>query len=307
MNSLEASKHPHENSHRQRYLPAPAYGPSDRRSGCQRVPAAGRLFACVTLMTTLVFAMLFSGIVVYAQQFEVAAVRPSPPEALLESFVPTLNLAPGTTFHLRNRQLKELIQIAYGIGGKQIFGPRWLIDPPMALWEIPRFDIEAKVPMNAKPQDGPMMLRELLAERFHLRAHNEERQITIYGIDLGKSGLKVRPNAGQGGASGCARSLFGQDGVTTAVCSNMTVAQLAQQLQTLSPAYFPEGPVVDKTGLRETYTFTLEWITLQQRDEGADGPSMFDAIEKLGMHLEKQKGKAEVLVVDNIDPKPTDN
>jgi uncharacterized protein (TIGR03435 family) len=260
-------------------------------------------------MTKPIFAMLFAGIAIQAQQFEVASVRQSAPEAILESFVPTLNVTPGATLRIRNRQLKELIQIAYGVGGRQVAGPQWLIDPQVARSEIPRFDIEAKVPADARREDGPVMLQNLLAERFHLRVHREKRQITIYGIDVNKGGLKVSPNAGGGssGGGGCARSLYGDNGVTTAVCRDMTVAQLAQQLQTLSPAYFPDGPVVDKTALKDTYTFNLAWITLQQRDDGEEGPSMFDAMEKQGLHVEKQKGEAEVLVVDQIDPRPTDN
>ena len=43
--------------------------------------------------------------------------------------------------------------------------------------------------------------------------------------------------------------MFGANGVTTAVCQNMTPAQLAQLLQTLAHGYFREGPVVDKTSL----------------------------------------------------------
>jgi uncharacterized protein (TIGR03435 family) len=101
--------------------------------------------------------------------------------------------------------------------------------------------------------------------------------------------------------------MFGENGVTTAVCQNMTAGQLAQQLQTLSPAYFREGPVVDQTGLTQAYDFTLQWITIQQRDAGQEGPSMFDAVEKLGLHLERQKGTAEVLVVDQSEKMPTEN
>jgi len=120
-------------------------------------------------MTKPIFAMLFAGIAIQAQQFEVASVRQSAPEAILESFVPTLNVTPGATLRIRNRQLKELIQIAYGVGGRQVAGPQWLIDPQVARSEIPRFDIEAKVPADARREDGPVMLQNLLAERFHLR------------------------------------------------------------------------------------------------------------------------------------------
>jgi uncharacterized protein (TIGR03435 family) len=242
-------------------------------------------------------------------EFEVASVRPSSPDTRLESFVPTLNVAPGTTLRIVNRQLKELIMIAYGIGGRQLAGPQWLIDPPGAdSGDVQRFDIVAKVPDDATREQIPVMLQNLLAERFKFRSHHEERQIVIYALELAKGGMKTKPGPeGERRQSGCARSMFGENGVTTATCQNMTPAQLAQQLQTLSPAYFREGPVVDKTGLGEPYDFTLQWITLQQRDAGEEGPSMYDAVDKLGLHITKQKGAADVLVVDQAEPKPTDN
>lgn len=251
-----------------------------------------------------------------AQQpaFEVASVRQSAPESLLESYVPTLNVAPGTTLRIQNRQLKELIMIAYGIGGRQLAGPQWLIDPPGRASEIPRFDIVARVPSNAKRDQIPVMLQNLLAERFKLRLHREERQTSLYALEVAKGGLKIQPvtqdvsgGDAAGRDSGCARTMFGADGITTATCRNMTPAQLAQQLQTLSPAYFREGPIVDKTGLTDAYTFSLNWITLQQRDDGQDGPSMYDAVERLGLHIERRKGSAEVLVVDSVEQMPTDN
>jgi uncharacterized protein (TIGR03435 family) len=241
-------------------------------------------------------------------EFEVASVRRSPPDALLTSYVPVLSAAPGTTLKIQNRQLKELIMIAYGIGGRQLVGPTWLINPPGLASDVPRFDLVAKVPADAGKEQVPLMLQNLLADRFKVRVHRDEREITIYALEIGKSGLKIKvlPDS-EGRQSGCARNMFGANGVTTAVCQNMTPAQLAQQLQTLSPAYFPDGPVVDKPGLSGAYTFTLDWITTQQREAGEDGPSMFDAIEKLGMHVERQKGTAEVLVVDQVQQMPTEN
>jgi uncharacterized protein (TIGR03435 family) len=64
---------------------------------------------------------------------------------------------------------------------------------------------------------------------------------------------------------------------------------------------------VDQTGLTQSYDFTLAWITIQQRDAGEQGPSMFDAVDKLGLHLERQKGTADVLVVDQVEKTPSDN
>ena len=242
-------------------------------------------------------------------EFEVASIRASSPDAVLDSYVPTLNVAPGTTLRIANRQLKELIMIAYGIGGRQLAGPGWLIDPPgQAAGDVPRFDIVAKVPNDASRDQIPAMMQNLLADRFKLKVHRESRAIVIYALSQAKGGRKIKPVPdGEKRQSGCARNMFGENGVTTAVCGNMTPAQLAQQLQTLAPAYFREGPVVDQTGLTQSYDFTLAWITMQQSDAGQDGPSMFDAIDKLGLHLERQKGSAEVLVVDQSEKAPAEN
>lgn len=34
---------------------------------------------------------------------------------------------------------------------------------------------------------------------------------------------------------------------------------------------------------------------------------MYDAIDKLGLHIDRRKGTAPVLVVDDVHPMPTDN
>jgi uncharacterized protein (TIGR03435 family) len=256
----------------------------------------------------LAVVLCFAALAAQAQTFEVATVRQSSPDTILDSFVPTLNVAPGTTLRILNRQLKELIMIAYNIGGRQLAGPQWLIDPPGRPGDIPRFDVVAKVPENAKREEIPIMLQNLLADRFKFRAHHEQRQIVMYSLEVAKGGLKIKPGPeGDKRQAGCARNMFGDNGVTTAVCQNMPPAQLAQQLQTLAPGYFREGPVVDKTGLKDAYDFTLAWITQQQRDAGEDGPSMFDAVEKLGLHVEKQKGNADVLVVEQVEQMPSAN
>lgn len=81
--------------------------------------------------------------------------------------------------------------------------------------------------------------------------------------------------------------------------------------------------VVDKTGLTGRYDYTLNWTP----DEGmpppvgqpggtapggevpadAGGPTLFTALqEQLGLKLEAQKGKVDVIVIDHID-QPTEN
>jgi uncharacterized protein (TIGR03435 family) len=74
-----------------------------------------------------------------------------------------------------------------------------------------------------------------------------------------------------------------------------------------SPAYFRDGPVVDRTGLTGRYDLHLEWMMQQQLDAGLSGPTMYAAVEKLGLTLEKKRDMADVLIVDHCEQTPTNN
>jgi uncharacterized protein (TIGR03435 family) len=90
-------------------------------------------------------------------------------------------------------------------------------------------------------------------------------------------------------------------------CYNVTAAQLAQQLQSLAPGYFRAGPIVDRTGLTGAYDLRLEWMMQQQLDAGMSGPTIFAAVEKLGLNLEKKRDTAEMLIIDRCEQTPTEN
>jgi uncharacterized protein (TIGR03435 family) len=45
----------------------------------------------------------------------------------------------------------------------------------------------------------------------------------------------------------------------------------------------------------------------QQLDAGLSGPTMYAAVEKLGLTLEKKRDMAEMLIVDHCEQTPTDN
>lgn len=243
-----------------------------------------------------------------APEFEVASIRISSADVIRDSYTPTLNVAPGTTLRIVNRSLRDIILLAYNIGVRQLVGPAWLVDDPAEPRDILRFDIVAKVPENATKDQIPLMMQKLLADRFKLSMHRDTKSISAYALNVAKGGLKM-DLAGQGDnrVPGCRRNMYGTNGVTTAVCQSMTSAQLAQQLQTLAPAYFRDAPVVDHTGLTKTYDFTLEWLTRAQLDAGEQGPSMFDAVSKVGLTLDRQKDTVEVLVVDYCEKTPTEN
>lgn len=45
----------------------------------------------------------------------------------------------------------------------------------------------------------------------------------------------------------------------------------------------------------------------QQLDAGMSGPTIFAAVEKLGLNLEKKRDTAEMLIIDHCEQTPTEN
>src|SRR5262249_54566436 len=86
----------------------------------------------------------------------------------------------GDRFTSTNVTLTQLLRFAFGIQEFQIAGkPGWS--------DNDRFDIEAKSEHDIKPTDWQPMLQTLLAERFKLIFHREERETSTYGLVVAKN------------------------------------------------------------------------------------------------------------------------
>jgi uncharacterized protein (TIGR03435 family) len=112
-------------------------------------------------------------------QFDVASVKSnkSGPNMMSMRTLPT-------SFNVTNMPLRTLIVQAYRVSGYQLTGgPGWL--------DSERYDIVAKAPEGARPDQTPLMLRGLLAERFKLKVHGETRDTPIYALVLARSDGKL--------------------------------------------------------------------------------------------------------------------
>ena len=118
---------------------------------------------------------------------------------------------------------------------------------------------------------------------------------------MGKSGSKLQD--AKDGQKNCI-NWTGPGAVT--FTENQTLAGLINVLSSLLNA-----PVLDKTSLRGSYNFNLEFIDprLPQLEDDDPRPNpfkgrpdLFTAVqEQLGLQLQAAKGPVEVLVIDNID------
>jgi uncharacterized protein (TIGR03435 family) len=235
-------------------------------------------------------------------EFEVASIKPTgqPPRG------PGFNVT-ETELRAPNISLAGLIAFTFELHASQIAGlPGWA--------QTEGFEIAARLPRGGDPSDAQIrtMLKNLLESRFGFAFHNEKRVLSVYAIDLGKSGaagIKMTPSTNSGlniGSQGLGRVRF----------RGATMAGLATQLQ----LRVLDRPVIDQTGLTGRYDFTLDWrpdefqfpnAPPQQRAAAiaaADTlPDLFTAFQQqLGLKLEATKAPTTTLVVDKVS-KPTEN
>jgi uncharacterized protein (TIGR03435 family) len=145
------------------------------------------------------------------------------------------------------------------------------------------------------------MLRKLLTYRFQLAFHREQREFSIYVLEVVKSGSKLKDSAVPNDAPALVSMIYPQSIKLPA--RNATMSDFASMLQRA----ILDRPVVDKTELTEKYDFDLEWAPDESQFNGevasasgdASAAPLFTAIQQqLGLKLEPTKGPVDALIVD---------
>src|SRR5690242_17961542 len=126
------------------------------------------------------FALLASCLTAQTASFEVVSVKPSGPD-YQGMFI---NGQPGGGIRIRGATVKNLIALAYNIREFQIAGaPAWA--------GTEHFDIEAHPPHGtgtSKGRDTRESMQAVLADRFHLTVHREDKEQNIYALTVAKNG-----------------------------------------------------------------------------------------------------------------------
>jgi uncharacterized protein (TIGR03435 family) len=186
--------------------------------------------------------------------------------------------------------------------------------------ETERFNVVAKASSdgggNPDADTLRMMLRTLLIQRFKIVMHTENqlRPVFVLMTDNREPKLKKADPSNRTDCSRVGAPNVNSAPMVTMTCLNMTIAQLAERLQGYAPNYL-DHPVVDLTGLKGAWDFTVGWTPRPAFDSAAkpgaapDGSvTMFEAFDKqLSLKLEASKQPMPVLVIDKVEQRPTDN
>ena len=256
------------------------------------------------------------------REFEVASLKLSAPGELPGG----PGLQSGGRLDFRHFPLRGLIALAWNVRpGNEIAGlPKWVDSTFVDVIAKTSVDrISDRVPM----EDLAPMLRKLLEVRFHVQSHYEDRPVDAYSLIAWKPKLR---KADPGARTKCTsqRMTASVSGPPSAQvsCQNMTMAQFADELPRIAPAYLHYG-APDKTGIEGAWDFSFIFA-LSPTSSGGGGRkgsaaaapsadiapdpsgamSLFDALtHQLGLKLELEKRPAPVLVIDRIDETPVQN
>ncbi len=138
------------------------------------------------------------------------------------------------------------------------------------------------------------MLQALLAERFKLVVHRETKELPIYALVAGKNGPKFRAAPDDGSPAE-----IGSGGGHQIKAHHISMKLLAATLQ----GYIGDT-VLDETGLTGLYDLNVDFNV--DESKSFEGPTIFDAVQRVGLKLEPRKGPVEVVVIDHVE-KPSAN
>jgi uncharacterized protein (TIGR03435 family) len=92
------------------------------------------------------------------------------------------------------------------------------------------------------------MVQSMLADRYKVVVHQEQRPTDVYGLVIAKGGSKLQKSA-DAGMPDCVKTNDGTPRNIYADCKNMTMPDLARMLPSFAPAYV-DREVLDFTNIK---------------------------------------------------------
>jgi len=272
-----------------------------------------------------------------APSFEVVSIKPNHSGIISTQYSPNRYTA-------TNKNARFFIRIAYGSSvtrfafplreDQLVGGPGWTSSK--------YFDVDAKIEDSLAEQfrqhpealGAPLrlMIRAMLADRFKLRVSHTTKELPAYALVPVEGGAKfldqkIKPGESYPSFSAPNQPPRGSPCVPkqgwACLANFMSMADLAVLLSGLREM---NRPVVDGTGLQDTYFLKLEYehthrqaAAFSAQDGGGnnlandpptparEGPSLLEALRKqLGLKLESTMGRVDIIVIDHIEM-PTEN
>lgn len=241
-------------------------------------------------MHRILIAALLSSAAFAQPAFDVASVHAIKGEGSRRE---NIQAEPGSLI-MRAVTLKSAIRWAYNVMSYQVSGPEWM--------NFDRYDISAKAAGPVPEDQLRLMLQTLLADRFQLVLHRQNKELQAYELVIAKGGIKFHESKIDGDP------VFSPDktGMTVEV-KGVPASQFVDMLSNLLHA-----PVVNETGLNGRYDVS---VNIAKYMPDVSSGAAFDPIsmvltalqQELGLKLESRKMALDLLIVDHAEKAPSDN
>jgi uncharacterized protein (TIGR03435 family) len=227
--------------------------------------------------------------------FEVATIKPSQPDGKQGGF----DLR-SRHFEADHSTVIDLIKFAYNVRFRQISGATvsWLNEA--------KFDIAAEPDTEGLPSrdQDRLMLKKLLADRFHLSVHSVQQIFPVYALTIKKGHPKFTVSAPE----------FNRGSIyVKGVSDEETLVQFASHSMPMFADvlmdFIRDRQIVDETGLTGTYDFAItipSSVLKGSLDDNEKATAFIGALEPLGFKLVPKKAMLEVIVIDHLE-KPSAN
>ena len=224
-------------------------------------------------------------------KFEVASVKRSQGGGPPGDIPRNMDTSPGH-FAMANAPLRHFLIWAYDLKDFEISGPEWIKSEE-------RYDIIAKAAGPVPENEIRQMLQTLLTERFQLKLRRETKEFSVYVLIPGKGEPKVKPST---------------DESPTSINGGRPMVEFHKQ--PISRFTFMltrrlDRPVLDQTGLKGLYDFSIDLSGLGfngKEAEDPNAPSVFTTVQRdLNLKLETRKEPISILVVDYANKVPIEN
>jgi uncharacterized protein (TIGR03435 family) len=238
-----------------------------------------------------------------ARTFDAVSVKRSAPRGL-QSPMSAGTASPGR-WTAQTALLWLIVARAYDLPRERIAGgPSWI--------NSERFDIQGVTAATTSPAEMAVMVRNLLADRFQLRTHTEQRPLDTWAVirarEDGRLGPGLRANAACSAAADrltppCGGVSFKDvNGVTQL----RTIGRPIADALVFAGARAELGAgVVDRTGLTGTFDIDIDYVPqagLAVAATATIGQSLATAVqEQLGLKFERRREMTEVLVIDRVE------
>jgi len=220
--------------------------------------------------------------------WEVATVKASDPNETRGQHISFR----GRNIMLLDTTVEQFLLIGYSMQHSQLANlPDWA--------KTARWDVDGLPTVEGQPSlhQVQALIRKILAERFGLQLHTEQRELPVFALTVAKGGPKMVTNTSD--PNGWVNQQNSEsNGRHVESLTNSSMAELVMILQ-----FHLDRPVVNQTGLKGRYDFKLQWSTDDAPTTAPDAPpGLFTAIQdQIGLKLERVKAPADVLVIDKLE------